>query len=81
MTSPFFHPNGDIKTFNNDDGATRYECYNSDNCTTSWTYDNPHCTGCHWKGLGVQDVEHGDDHLRQRFIETKIMVASSNKTT
>ena len=45
-------------TINNVEGST-YPCFNGTVCHTSWTYDNHHCTWCHWKGLGVEDVRHG----------------------
>lgn len=40
---------------------SKYECFNSINrCLSSWTYDNYHCNGCHWKGLGTQDIATDD---------------------
>ena len=36
-----------------------YPCFNASACHQSWTWDNHHCTGCHWKGLGTEDIRHG----------------------
>lgn len=51
-------------TTNNDSNKSRYPCWGSTECTSSWTYDNWHCTGCHWKGLGRSDIDFGGELAR-----------------
>lgn len=47
-----FTINGDVE----DRGL--YSCHNqTKRCISSWTYDDWHCNGCHWKGLGQKDIE------------------------
>jgi hypothetical protein len=50
-----------IFTTNNIENAEKYDCFNSIvRCKSTWTYDNHHCTGCHWKGLGKADISNDD---------------------
>lgn len=44
----------------------RYSCHGATECKASWTYDDWHCSGCHWKGMGVLDLTHGDKELREK---------------
>jgi hypothetical protein len=55
-----------VRTLNDETDKVKYPCHGSKECTASWTYDDWHCSGCHWKGMGVQDLLCGDDKLRKR---------------
>ena len=61
-----------LVAINNRDDRAKYPCHGKrEPCTSSWTYDDWHCTGCHWKGLGVQDVAHGDAELKAQYDALK----------
>ena len=62
--SRFLNKDGSVKTLLDDDSKEKYQCHNAQKCHASWTYDDWHCTGCHWKGMGTQDLRAGDDELR-----------------
>lgn len=62
--SPFFQSINKVKTLNDLPHKMSYDCFNGMFCSSSWTYDDHHCTGCHWKGMGVEDLKNGDDALR-----------------
>ena len=53
----------------NDKEAVPYHCHNADVCTASWTYDDHHCTGCHWKGLGTEDIKAGNADVKARYLK------------
>lgn len=44
----------------------KYPCHGDKECFSTWTYDNWHCTGCHWKGMGTMDVKTGNTFLKSR---------------
>lgn len=52
----------------------KYDCFNAEKCTSSWTYDNWHCTGCHWKGLGIQDIVHGGKEFEDRAAQVRLQI-------
>jgi len=64
-------------TKNNKVTSPKYSCLNSSKrCQVSWTYDNHHCNGCHWKGLGVMDIssdESGELENEAKAIEIKLL--------
>lgn len=65
-----------VFTTNNDINAEKYDCFNSlKRCQSTWTYDNHHCTGCHWKGLGQKDISEDDTGRLEdaaRAVELKL---------
>lgn len=71
MTSPSDITNGSVHTTHNQTDKEKYPCYNDLACTSSWTYDDWHCTGCHWKGMGLADLEFGSEELRQHAAKLK----------
>lgn len=68
-----------LVALNNRDDRAKYACHGQlKPCISSWTYDDWHCTGCHWKGLGVQDVAHGDAELKDRYEALKAELAAQS---
>jgi hypothetical protein len=65
MIDDSFAPNTFIR-INEDSDKLKYPCHGADECSSSWTYDDWHCTGCHWKGMGRMDLE-----FAQRMGDTK----------
>ena len=63
-SSPYLRADGTVKTFLDDESKSVYPCHGGKECKHSWTYDDWHCTGCPWKGMGRADLENGDDELR-----------------
>jgi hypothetical protein len=61
-------------TTNDNHDKVRYDCWGNDECHKSWTYDDWHCTGCHWKGLGTLDVEHGGKKLKAEAQEVRTKI-------
>lgn len=56
------------RLFNEQEHKTKYSCHGADSCSSSWTYDDWHCTGCHWKGMGRMDLEYA-----KRYGDTKLL--------
>lgn len=46
-----------------------YPCHGADSCEASWTYDDWHCNGCHWKGMGRMDLEYAKTHGDTKLLE------------
>mgnify|MGYP003422050272 CR=1 FL=1 len=61
-------------TTNDRTDKEKYPCFNADECSSSWTYDNWHCTGCHWKGLGIQDIKFGGKELEERAAQVRLKI-------
>lgn len=61
-----------IQTSHNNTDKEKYPCHGSLSCTSSWTYDDWHCTGCHWKGMGLSDLEYGSQELRDHAAKLKL---------
>lgn len=57
----------------------KYPCHGAKSCSASWTYDDWHCSGCHWKGMGRADLEYGDDKLRARAAELRKRLEETNE--
>jgi hypothetical protein len=58
-------------TTHNETDKEKYPCWNADECFSSWTYDNWHCTGCQWKGLGIQDIKFGGKELEDKAAKVR----------
>jgi hypothetical protein len=58
-------------TTNDRTDKEKYECFNADECSSSWTYDDWHCSGCHWKGLGIQEIKYGGIKLAAKADEIR----------
>lgn len=65
-------------TRENREDREKYPCHGSKECTASWTYDDWHCSGCHWKGMGTCDLKYGDDNLRTEAEALRTRLATPN---
>lgn len=63
----------------NDPNKLKYHCHNAKTCSASWTYDDWHCTGCHWKGMGLSDLKYGNAELRAEAEALRLKLASRSK--
>lgn len=57
-------------TTNDQLDKSKYDCYNNSDCTKSITYDDWHCSGCRWKGMGTAERKWSAE-VMQRYNETK----------
>lgn len=77
--SPYILPDGTVRTAFNNHDKPKYDCHGAAECSASWTWDDWHCTGCHWKGMGCSDLKFGDDALRAKAESLRQKLADNVK--